>query len=109
MDVESTPLIQVPIQKSDFISRDHKLKVNGVDYLHQFQIMTTVDREGTEFKRTIDLKQIGEDSVKTSCLTVDGKEYEDSQDTTMSSEKLAEFKKTWEKNWKPTKTLDTSD
>ena len=108
-EVGPAPLIQVPIQRSDFVGRDHKLKVNGIDYSHQFKVITTLDRDGKEFKRTIELKKIGEDSMETSRLTVDGKEYEENLETSMSMEKLAEFKKNWEKNWKPSKTPDFSE
>ena len=104
MEVGPTPPIQVPIQRSDFVSREHKLKVNGVEYSHHLKLITTLDRDGREFKKTIESKKIGDDSFEVSRLTVDDKEYDNGLDTHMNPEKLAEFKKNWEKNWKPSNT-----
>jgi hypothetical protein len=100
--MEAAPPMQVPIQASNYSSYEHQLKVNGTDYIHTLEVVVTIDRDGKEFKKTIEVKKIGDEPYKVSRLMVDSKECEECHETNLTSAKLADFKLNWEKNWKPT-------
>ena len=100
-EMEAAPAIQIPIQRSDFVGQEHKLKVKGTDYIHDVRVTTTVDREGIQFKRTVVIKKIGTDSYQVTHLSVNQKGYEPVIETAMSNENLAKFKADWKNNWKP--------
>ena len=101
LSIEAAPLIQVPIQTSHYTSNEHKLRVSGLeDYVHTIKSFVTIDRDGKEFKRNIDIKKIKNDFYEVNSLTVDSHEYEESINTNLAPDKLAEFKLEWDKNWK---------
>ena len=99
--MEAAPTIQIPVQRSDFVGQEHKLKVKGTDYIHDVKVTTTVDREGTQFKRTVVSKKIGSEWYQVTHLSVNQKGYEPVIETAMSNENLAKFKADWKNNWKP--------
>jgi hypothetical protein len=70
------------------------------------KVITTIDRDGKEFKKTVVTRHIGADKYQKTIFALNRETYNETEETDMSSQDLQQFQEKWIRNWKPKQWAD---
>jgi acyl-CoA hydrolase len=80
---------------------DHKMIIEGVQYHEKKELERVFKEDGVEMSILSHMRSIGDRTYTVNQNIVDGVVQEETIDTNLAEEEVADFKKDWDNNWHP--------
>ena len=81
---------------------DHKMIIEGIQYHEKKELLRSFNEEdGVEMSTLSHMRSIGDQTYTANQKIVDGEVKDETIETTLAEDQVADFKKDWEDNWHP--------
>jgi hypothetical protein len=81
---------------------DHKMVIEGIQYHEKKELQRVFNEDGVEISNLSHMRSIGVRSYTANQKIVDEGVKNETIETTLAEDEVADFKKDWEDNWHPT-------